>query len=287
VVRGRALLAGAVAVVVGLAIAACSGKTYHPPLLSSCQVHTSDGKFELNPDQTANAATISAVGVRRGLPDRAVVVALATALQESKLTNLESGDRDSVGLFQQRPSQGWGQPKQLRDPRYAAGAFYDHLVTVPGWQDMSVTEAAQAVQRSAAPDEYQKWAPEAETVANALVGSTGGALSCSLHDGPTKRGAAARDAVVAAMRLDWGDSLIIRNSGSTTLTVPTDGQRSGWQFAHWLVAYASQTGIEQVQYGSKRWTVDSGEWKSVDAAQAASDTPPPVQVQVYGPKKKH
>jgi len=282
-VRGR-ILAGAVAVATGLTLAACTGTTYHPPLLSSCEAQTSDSRFELNPDQTANAATIAAVGVRRQLPDRAVVVALATALQESKLQNLTGGDRDSIGIFQQRPSQGWGKPKQLADPRYAAGVFYDHLVQVPNWQQLSVTEAAQAVQRSAAPDEYQKWAPEAETLGTAFVGAAGGALSCSLHGKPAQRGAKARDALVAAMRLDWGTSLVTRSDGATGLTVPTDGQRSGWQFAHWLVAYAEQSGIEQIQYGSKRWTVSSGSWKTVGDGQAASDTPPPVVVQVYPAK---
>src|SRR5262245_58022519 len=81
---------------------------------------TDIGDVSLDPDQMANAATIAAVGVRRGLPLRAVQVALAAAMQESKLTNLPGGDRDSIGLFQQRPSQGWGTEQQLADPRYAA-----------------------------------------------------------------------------------------------------------------------------------------------------------------------
>lgn len=284
--RGRVVLSVAALVVTAAVAGGCGGgHTYHPPLLSSCQVKTADNDVELNPDQAANAATIGAVAIRRQLPDRAVVVALATALQESKLTNLAGGDRDSIGLFQQRPSQGWGEPDQLSDPRYAAGVFYDHLVQIDGWQDMSVTEAAQAVQKSAHPDEYQKWAAEAETVGNALVGTSGGALTCSLHDGPRARGTTARDALVKAMRLDWGTSLVTRSSGSTGLTVPTDGQRSGWQFAHWLVAHAADTGVERVRYGAKQWTVESGTWKTVRSGQAASDTPVPVEADVYAAKK--
>ena len=107
-------------------------------------------------EQAANAAKIAAVGRSRGLPDRAVVIALATAMQESGLRNLDYGDRDSLGLFQQRPSQGWGTPAQVRDPVHAAGTFYARLVTVPGWQTGRLTDVAQRVQRSGFPEAYQK-----------------------------------------------------------------------------------------------------------------------------------
>ena len=137
----------------------------------------------LDQAQTDNAATIVDVARRRGLPRRAMVVALATAMQESNLRNAASSavpdslgyqhqgvevDHDSVGLFQQRPSQGWGTVAQLMDPVYAAGVFLDRLVQVPGWESMSVTAAAQAVQRSAFPGAYQKHQPLAEHVVAAL-----------------------------------------------------------------------------------------------------------------------
>ena len=86
---------------------------------------------------------------RRGLPNHAVTVALAAALQESKLYNVNYGDRDSVGIFQQRPSQGWGTPAQLIDPAYAANAFYSHLEKIPTWRTLEVAKAAQLVQHSA------------------------------------------------------------------------------------------------------------------------------------------
>jgi hypothetical protein len=123
----------------------------------------------LSPSQVENATTIARVAVERGLPDHAVTVALATALQESGLENLNYGDRDSLGLFQQRPSQGWGTPAQVTDPRYAAGKFYDSLVQVPGWQWLPVTVAAQEVQRSAFPDAYAKWEGLATDLCKALV----------------------------------------------------------------------------------------------------------------------
>ncbi|MGA8117905.1 MAG: hypothetical protein WCA46_30070 [Actinocatenispora sp.] len=284
--RGRVVLA---TLAVTLSVTGCGvGEKFKPALLSSCTVHAEGGDVALNVDQMANAATISAVGVRRQLPDRAVVVALATALQESKLTNLNSGDgdRDSVGLFQQRPSQGWGDPKQLNDPRYAAGEFYDHLVGIDGWLDMRVTDAAQAVQHSGAPEEYQKWAAEAETLTGALVGAQGASLSCSLHDGPAKRGTTAMRALTDELRLDWGRQAQTDTSDGTGLQITPTGQRSGWQIAHWMVAHAQADGIEQVRYGARQWTVQSGGWHTVKSGQAASDTAPPVQARVYATKKK-
>jgi cell wall-associated NlpC family hydrolase len=114
-----------------------------------------------NQEQVANAAIIAAVGTQQRVPVAGQLIAIATAMQESSLRNLPGGDRDSVGLFQQRPSQGWGSPQQLRDPVYAAHAFYQRLLEVPGWQTMPLTNAAQAVQLSAHPTAYAKWTNDA------------------------------------------------------------------------------------------------------------------------------
>jgi hypothetical protein len=122
----------------------------------------------LTGEQVGNARTIAQVGYERGLPERAVVIALATAMQESRLRNLDYGDRDSLGLFQQRPSQGWGTPEQVQDPVYAAGKFYDHLVRIPGWESGRLTEVAQAVQRSGYPELYQQWQELSEELVRAL-----------------------------------------------------------------------------------------------------------------------
>jgi hypothetical protein len=134
--------------------------------------------------QMANAAAIVAVGKGRRLPRRALVIAIATALQESDLRNVaspavpesleyphqgEEVDHDSVGVFQQRPSQGWGTVAQLMDPGYSAGLFFDRLVLVPDWADLSLTAAAQAVQRSAFPDAYAKHESVATQVVSALA----------------------------------------------------------------------------------------------------------------------
>jgi hypothetical protein len=139
----------------------------------------------LDQAQMNNAATIVRVGAQRGLPERALVVAMATALQESNLYNLANAgvpeslryahqgvgyDHDSIGLFQQRASQGWGAVAQLMNPVYAAAAFYERLVQVPVWQSLSVTDAAQAVQRSAYPGAYQRHQSRAEQIVAALTG---------------------------------------------------------------------------------------------------------------------
>ncbi len=122
----------------------------------------------LSPEQLENARTIAAVAEGRGLPERATVIALATAMQESTLRNLDYGDRDSLGLFQQRPSQGWGSPDQVQDPVYAAGKFYDGLVEIPNWETGDFTLVADAVQRSAYPLAYGRWSGFAESLATVL-----------------------------------------------------------------------------------------------------------------------
>ncbi|MGE3286065.1 MAG: C40 family peptidase [Pseudonocardia sp.] len=120
---------------------------------------------DLSDEQRRNAATIIAVARERQAPPRAWVIALATAMQESTLRNIAYGDRDSLGLFQQRPSQGWGSPAQVLDPVYSTSIFIDKLIQVPRWDELPVTVAAQTVQRSAFPDAYAKW----ETLATDLV----------------------------------------------------------------------------------------------------------------------
>ncbi|WP_093154210.1 M23 family metallopeptidase [Saccharopolyspora antimicrobica] len=124
------------------------------------------------PEQLVNAATVVAIGKQMNIPERGWIIALATALQESGLRNLNHGDRDSLGLFQQRPSQGWGTPAQITDPAYAATQFYRHLLAVPGWQQMSINDAAQAVQRSGFPHAYARHEPAAHQFLATVHGST-------------------------------------------------------------------------------------------------------------------
>lgn len=121
------------------------------------------------PQQMANAAVIVAVGKRMNVPERGSVIAVATAITESQLQNLDHGDRDSVGLFQQRPSQGWGTVAQIMDPTYSSEQFYRHLLAIPNWQNMPLVNAAQAVQHSGFPDRYGTHEHVARQIVGAVV----------------------------------------------------------------------------------------------------------------------
>ncbi|MFE7213808.1 C40 family peptidase [Streptomyces sp. NPDC057611] len=140
-------------------------------------------------EQVPNAKTIQATGVAMNVPARGQIVALATALQESGLRNLTYGDRDSLGLFQQRPSQGWGTANEILDPVHASTMFYEALEEVSGWQSLAVTQAAQAVQKSGFPVAYAKWEPLATALQQAIepllskAGGTSPSPSSSGSDG--------------------------------------------------------------------------------------------------------
>ena len=241
-----------------------------PSLGAPCIV-SSNGEVALDMVQMANAATITAVGVRRGMPEQAVVIALATALQESKLENRDDGDRDSVGLFQQRPSQGWGTPEKIKDPRYASDRFYTALKKVKGWQKMKVTDAAQRVQRSAYPNAYQKWVDEAKILAHALTGRAIGAVACTVTGTPALRGAAAAGALMAGLKLDWGTGLDKSAAAEQAagLTVAVTDTSAGWRYAHWLVSHASDTGLEWVRFADLEWHAPDGKWQKVTANDGA------------------
>jgi len=246
--RRRAAAATALVVVtaaVGISIGLL--RTQPRPTISTCSVPSAPGTapVTLSPEQAQNAAIITAVGVRRGMPDHAVTVALATALQESHLLNLPYGDRDSRGLFQQRPSQGWGTATQVLDPVYAAGAFYDHLVLVSGWESLPVTEAAQMVQGSATPDAYAHWEPEARSLAIATTGERPAALACQLSGFGGAPPAAGALAAAAVAQL-----------GPHALATPTSAKQ-GWQFAAWAVAHAYNYHLTSVSYAGSQWTWNS------------------------------
>jgi hypothetical protein len=229
-------------------------------------------QVELTAIQLQHASTINAVGLARRLPDGARVVALATAFQESALRNRPDGDRDSVGLFQQRPSKGWGTVQQILDPVYASGAFYDALLKVPGWQNMSLTAAAQAVQDSAYPDAYAKWEPQARTLVRGLSGAVPGELSCRAGAAaPTAHaperapvtGAKAASpelaAVLGAAQAELGGVSVtsVSGDGRTALidvTVPGIGRDAAARaLAAWAVAHGTGFGVTGVTVDDRRW----------------------------------
>jgi hypothetical protein len=231
---------------------------------TGCEARSTAGFMPLDSEQAANAATIAVVALRRRLPERATVVAYATALQESHMRNLESGDRDSVGLFQQRPSQGWGTARRLRDPAYATGRFFDALVKVKGYRHIAVHVAAQRVQHSADGSAYEQHEWDARVLAAAYTGRVPGAVRCWYP--PDKR-QAAPDPKRALEHLRTTLSLL---SGSepetredlqpseppTGIAVPDS--RSGWTMAAWMVANARRYGLAEVRYSGRHWRASSG-----------------------------
>lgn len=232
-----------VGVAVGLAILLAPSP---PPPVPGCDVAGAAG-YRIGLEQASNVTTIAAVGKRLGMPDHAVTVALAAALQESRLRNLPYGDRDSRGLFQQRPSQGWGTAAQVMTPRYAAAAFYQHLALVPGWSTLPVTVAAQRVQRSGTPNAYAQWEFEARALAQATTGELPAGLSCHVVDTPRDT---APLSLQQAMTLDLGDA---------SIGVPVVAPR-GWIVSCWLVGHAAEFGITSVGYAGQQWTATAGTW---------------------------
>lgn len=209
--------------------------------------------YDLTPEQAGNAETIAAVGLARGLPERAVTIALATALQESKLRNLDHGDSDSVGLFQQRPSQGWGKAADLQRPVYAATRFYQVLVTIRGWQTRPLTDVAQAVQRSAYPDAYAQWEQTAAALSAAMTGTRPAGLACNYPDpGHGQIGEAASTLTA--------DLTVTPKTGVSTMDVSVATTRGGWRVATWAVAKGMQFGITEVRYAGQIWKNSDEHW---------------------------
>jgi hypothetical protein len=221
-----------------------------PPVAGRCTLAGSD--LVLTTAQASHAATIAAVARSRGLAPRATVIALATAQQESRLRNLDYGDRDSLGLFQQRPSQGWGSEAQVQDPVYAAGKFFDGLVRVPGWETGRLTEVAQRVQRSGFPEAYQQWETMAQTLAAALLSDSPAQLSCTFTPvdatGPLDDRAAA---VAGVVRREAGAPTVLPDGVVSVVS-------AGWPEATWAVAHAERLHLTAVRFTDWSWSPDGG-----------------------------
>ena len=183
------LLAAPLVLIMGTAMAATGSGSLDPTdgqvncATTSPSGAITAGSTTLTAEQASNARTIRDVGVAMAIPERGQAIAIATAMVESTLRNLDHGDRDSLGLFQQRPSAGWGAPEQIMDPVHASTSFYKALEKVDGWQAMDFGAAAQAVQRSAFPDRYGQWQALAEAVVASFAG-TDSTCTVTDTDGP-------------------------------------------------------------------------------------------------------
>jgi len=257
------------------------------PLFSTegCEARVGGHSVSLTLEQAENVALMAAISVQRGMPARAASIAIATSAQESKLYNVEHGDRDSLGLFQQRPSQGWGTAREILNPYYSINAFYDALARVEGYESMRITEAAQLVQRSAFPEAYAEHEADARVLASALTGNSPRAFSCVVDDdgrdapdrlvesGLTRRADVVRRDVEAAFgELSLGGFApggvrAGHQPGSTHYdgraidifvrpVSPLNKQR-GWAIAQYLVAQADRLVIQNVIFDDRIWTAGS------------------------------
>jgi hypothetical protein len=222
-----------------------------------CVAQVGETRAQVDLEQGRWASLIAAIAQQRGLPPRATTIAIATAFQESKIHNIDYGDRDSVGLFQQRPSQGWGSVAQISDPHYAIGAFYDALVKIDGYQDMVINDAAQLVQRSGFPEAYGQHEDYSRALASALRGYSPAAFTCQVNAG----GSGSTTAVVEDVQKAFGDIAVVRNGDEASYPLsgrPADVEARGWAIAQYLVAQAASFNIAEVTFAGYRWTaVDS------------------------------
>ncbi|WP_432491578.1 hypothetical protein [Kineococcus gypseus] len=236
-----------------------------PVVRERCTATVDGASTSLSPEQARNAATVVGLAVRRGLPARAATIAIATVVQESGLRNLDHGDRDSLGLFQQRPSQGWGSPEQVRDPVFATTAFYDALVEVDGYRDLPVTDAAQEVQRSGFPLAYGDHEPEARLIASALTGYTPAGFTCRLRAAePDAQVGTDEEASAGAQRLRdaMGTEVVavaprvVPGTDGKALQYALEGEdaaRLAWAAAAWAVASADAHDVVEVSVEGSTW----------------------------------
>lgn len=279
--RARRLGTVIVAVPVALALAVAGYVVLHrtqPYLIGpGCKARVSSQSVSLDPDQASIAGTIAGVAYRQHVPEKAVTVAYATAMQESHLHNVNYGDRDSVGVFQQRPSEGWGTAQQLKDPVYAATKFFEALVQIPGYQRMPVYTAAQEVQHSADGAAYQQYQQFAELLSRAFTGQASGGVWCWYAPAPkvTANLPLAQQQLTRTFgQLDASNPQADPGSQvARTMSVRAATTGVGWSMAAWSVAHAEDYGIRAVRYAGYEWQAASGTsgWQRVSGAGPPAD----------------
>jgi hypothetical protein len=252
--------------------------TKHSPLQpqqpTECAVAAGQDEVQLTVSQAAIAATIAGVAARRDLPVRAVAIAYATALQESKLTDLNYGDRDSVGVFQQRPSEGWGTTQEIENPVYASGRFFSALTAVPHYQRLPVYQAAQDVQHSADGTAYGQYATLGAQLAGAFYGAQPHALWCYYADPPGK----ARMAAAATALAGTFGPLRLSRLRDPAMVIRVRRPAAGWAVAGWLITHADSYGISDVRYRGYEWLRGhgTGKWVHGPAGPGAQADPDAV-----------
>jgi hypothetical protein len=238
-----------VALVVGVVIV-WSGVTKTPlPIADRCEAAAAGRTTTIDPEQARNAAIIAGISVKRNLAPRAASIALATAYQESGIRNLDYGHADSLGLFQQRPSKGWGTEEQVMDPWYSSTTFYKAMVKVKKWETRDIGDVAQAVQRSAYPDAYDKHVDNAKTLASSLTGQTPASFTCVVKS----PGAADPAGMDSFLTKTLGEVVHVTRT-DTGLHVETQTARQAWAVAHLAIANVGGYGLASVRVDSSTWT---------------------------------
>jgi hypothetical protein len=223
------------------------GLTEPVPGQQRCVATANNRSTVVDLDQAHFASIIAGVSVRRGLPPRAASIALATAYQETGIRNLNYGDLDSVGLFQQRPSQGWGTKQQVMDPYHATGKFYDALVKINNWETDDINNVAQKVQNSGYPEGYRDHETDARVLASALTGQSSAAFSC------LDRSGAPGDAKALRTSLQQTFGNIDDSAKGSVITIRAGGDRRAWAYAHYAVANVKLYGVTTVKIGNRLW----------------------------------
>jgi hypothetical protein len=253
-------------VVGGVAYGVSRHSSHHDENVGLCTTKVGRLTVVVTDVQAQNAGLISGIAIRRGMPAHAATIALAAALQESKLYNLRGGDRDSLGLFQQRPSQGWGTPREILNPVHATNAFYDALDRVDRYDTLPVTVAAQEVQRSGYPEAYAVYENDARALASALTGYSPAAFWCDAPDPSGSQPPAARRAAAVRRNLApaFGPLAVTVGAGSH-LEVPAATPERGWAVASYLVSHAQRLGLSSVTYDGRVWSAGSNAgWRRAD-----------------------
>ncbi len=259
--RRRGLTAGTIALVVAVAVGAFIVVKHLGPVLtgSGCQAGSGRSAVSLEPGQAAIAATIAGVAHDQAMPSRAVSVAYATAMQESHLHNLAYGDLDSVGVFQQRPSEGWGPASKLRDPVFATSRFFRALAAVVGYQQMPVYRAAQAVQHSADGHAYIQYQPIASKLTAAFTGLHPHGVWCwSAWPDPKKAHLVTARQELLRTYGALGARLVSAPRDAPAIQVRAGRADLSWSVAAWLVTHAAKYQLREVRYAGFRWRAAAG-----------------------------
>jgi hypothetical protein len=254
--RARGALWAVLGIAVALALVAGGvvlWSTYNKvplPIEDRCTATAGGHTATITPEQARNAAIIAGVSIKRGLVPRAASIALATAYQESGVRNLDYGHADSIGLFQQRPSKGWGTVEQIMDPWYSSRSFYEALVRVKNWRTRDINDVAQAVQRSAYPDAYRQHESNARALASSLTGETPASFTCVVN----RPAAPDPEGMAAFLKKTLGAGTVTTRVEGSTLTVTADDASRAWAVAHLAIANTAGYGLSAAKVGPYAWT---------------------------------